>query len=110
MLAALAQLSCGATRLGRPGTPVVWRPGRDSNTGLTRTAYGRKAAAHSYIPVMLHVGRSHIVEVLAGALLLFSLLTCVWQLDRHSRGLSIERPWLAAAMAALIIYHFSPYS
>lgn len=59
---------------------------------------------------MLHVGRSHVVEVLAGALLLFSLLTFVWQLDRHSRGLSIKRPWFAAAVAALIIYHYSPYS
>ncbi|MFF9178667.1 hypothetical protein [Streptomyces sp. NPDC014793] len=59
---------------------------------------------------MLHVGRSHVVEVLAGALLLFSLFTCVWQLDRHSRGLSIKKRWFAAAVAALLIYHFSPYS
>ncbi|SOD85860.1 hypothetical protein SAMN06272765_3295 [Streptomyces sp. Ag109_G2-15] len=57
---------------------------------------------------MLHVGRSHVVDVLAGALLLFSLLTLVWQLDRHSRGLSIKKPWLAAAVAALILYHFPP--
>lgn len=40
--------------------------------------------------------------------MLFSLLTLVWQLDRHGRGRSIKRPWLAAAGAALILYKLIP--